>query len=209
MSPASASSLPVRSLLHRPRQKRSIARVHAILDGAIEVLILDGLEGFNTNRVAECAGVPVGSLYQYFPHKEAILAAVLERGVLEARALMWKVLEQGLDRPLEETVSSGVDALVDMLLPHRALTGALMEGVPLLGPSAGMQPLEDTLRELATAWVRARPGRHQPDLAQLFLLVRGGVFSFLAWVVEQPEELPRDVFVPALTGHIVDTMTPR
>ena len=60
------ATLPRRSLLHLPRQRRSARRVHAILDAAMEVLLASGSSGFNTNRVAEQAGVSVGSIYQYF-----------------------------------------------------------------------------------------------------------------------------------------------
>lgn len=62
-----------------PRQARSAATVEVILTAAARVLARDGLEGFNTNRVAETAGVSVGSLYQYFPNKAALTAALIAR----------------------------------------------------------------------------------------------------------------------------------
>jgi AcrR family transcriptional regulator len=62
-----------------PRQARSAATVDAILDAAARVLIADGLAGLNTNAVARVAGVSIGSLYQYFPTKEAILLELLRR----------------------------------------------------------------------------------------------------------------------------------
>lgn len=63
----------------QPRQARSAATVEVILAAAARVLARDGLEGFNTNRVAETAGVSVGSLYQYFPNKAALTAALIAR----------------------------------------------------------------------------------------------------------------------------------
>jgi len=59
-----------------PRQQRSGALVAAILQAAARILEQRGLTGFTTNSVAERAGVSVGSLYQYFPNKEALLAAL-------------------------------------------------------------------------------------------------------------------------------------
>jgi len=56
-----------------PRQARSSRLVEAILQGAVRVLTRDGAAAFTTIRVAERAGVSVGSLYQYFPNKESIL----------------------------------------------------------------------------------------------------------------------------------------
>lgn len=62
-----------------PKQARSAATVEAILAAAARVLARESLAGFNTNRVAEVAGVSVGSLYQYFPNKAALVAALIER----------------------------------------------------------------------------------------------------------------------------------
>lgn len=62
-----------------PRQDRAIATVDAIFEATIQVLLGDGLMRLTTTRVARRAGVSVGTLYQYFPNKEALLFAVLER----------------------------------------------------------------------------------------------------------------------------------
>lgn len=61
-----------------PRQARSAATVEAIFEATIQVLLVDGYAGLTTTRVAGRAGVSVGTMYQYFPHKEALLYAVLE-----------------------------------------------------------------------------------------------------------------------------------
>lgn len=62
-----------------PRQGRAIATVDAIFEATIQVLLSDGLIRLNTTRIARRAGVSVGTLYQYFPNKQALLFAVLER----------------------------------------------------------------------------------------------------------------------------------
>lgn len=62
-----------------PRQHRSREMVDWILEAAARVLERDGLAGYNTNRVAELAGVSVGSVYQYFPNKDALVAALIAR----------------------------------------------------------------------------------------------------------------------------------
>lgn len=62
----------------QPTQERSSRLVDAILQAAVRVLRRDGAAGFNTIRVAEQAGVSVGSLYQYFPNKQSILARLQE-----------------------------------------------------------------------------------------------------------------------------------
>lgn len=62
-----------------PQQKRAADTVAVIVEAAARILERNGFEGFNTNAVAEKAGVSIGSLYQYFPGKNALLRAVIER----------------------------------------------------------------------------------------------------------------------------------
>ena len=63
----------------RPRQARSAVTVDAIFEATIQVLLAEGIHRLTTTRVAECAGVSVGTMYQYFPHKQALLYALNER----------------------------------------------------------------------------------------------------------------------------------
>ena len=62
-----------------PRQRRAIATVDAILEAAARILIDTGYASASTNRIAERAGVGIGSLYEYFPGKEAIFAELRRR----------------------------------------------------------------------------------------------------------------------------------
>jgi len=64
-----------------PLQKRSLETVAVILEAAARILELHGFEGFNTNAVAERAGVSIGSLYQYYQSKDALLSGLIEREV--------------------------------------------------------------------------------------------------------------------------------
>jgi AcrR family transcriptional regulator len=67
----------------RPRQRRSRETVNVILDGAARVFAERGYAGGTTNRIARAAGVSVGSLYEYFPNKDAVLVALAERHLQE------------------------------------------------------------------------------------------------------------------------------
>ncbi len=70
----------------QPRQKRSQAMIERILGATRGLLISDGLSALTTNHVAAGAGISVGSLYQYFPNKQAILSELLEQWLGEIRA---------------------------------------------------------------------------------------------------------------------------
>ncbi|HWJ10094.1 MAG TPA: TetR/AcrR family transcriptional regulator [Nocardioides sp.] len=66
-----------------PTQARSRERVERILDATAQLVVADGVEGLTTRSIAETAGLPVASLYQYFADKEAVLLALCERDMAE------------------------------------------------------------------------------------------------------------------------------
>jgi AcrR family transcriptional regulator len=78
----------------KPRQERSAATVAAIIQAAAYILRKRGYAGTTTNLIAERAGVNIASLYQYFPNKEAILGALIQRHGEEVRAALAEVMAE-------------------------------------------------------------------------------------------------------------------
>jgi AcrR family transcriptional regulator len=96
----------------RPRQARSQATVNAILEATVQILDREGLEAATTTRIAEVAGVSIGSLYQYFSHRDAILNALQDREFDRALRFMQEVLADGnLERTPRDTVTAVVRGL--------------------------------------------------------------------------------------------------
>jgi AcrR family transcriptional regulator len=96
----------------QPRQARSQATVNAVLEATVQVLEREGVDAATTTRIAEVAGVSVGTLYQYFSHRDAIFNALQDREFERALALMQGVLSEGnLERAPRETVSAVVKGL--------------------------------------------------------------------------------------------------
>src|SRR5215470_1863040 len=87
-----------------PRQARSGETVSAIVEAAAQILEQGGLAAFNTNAVAERAGVSIGTLYQYFADKAALLRALGEREMAASLANIGAALDLDADAPLEERV---------------------------------------------------------------------------------------------------------
>lgn len=87
----------------QPRQQRARQTVQRLLDAAAELIEEQGLEALTTNRIAEHAGVNIASLYQYFPHKEAIVAALVESWLQEMTRRLGGLLDLGADMPLSES----------------------------------------------------------------------------------------------------------
>ncbi len=91
-----------------PRQARSTLTVEAIFEAAIQVLLSVGPTRLTTTRVAERAGVSVGTLYQYFPNKQALLLAVLQRHLA--------MLAESLEAACREQHGAPVDAMAEALV---------------------------------------------------------------------------------------------
>lgn len=96
----------------RPLQARSRLTVAAVVDAAARILVERGYVGVTTNAIAERAGVSIGSLYQYFPDKAAILAAVCERHRERVREAVAGELDQAVDPGDFQSVRRLVRALV-------------------------------------------------------------------------------------------------
>jgi AcrR family transcriptional regulator len=96
-------------------QSRSQATVAAILEAAARVLARQSLPGFNTNRVAEVAGVSIGTLYQYFPNKEALIGALIER----EQAALADAVQQAVDDSAGKSLQASVAALVRVAIEHQ------------------------------------------------------------------------------------------
>jgi AcrR family transcriptional regulator len=114
-------------------QERSRATVDALIEATARILVREGFDKASTNRIAQQAGVSVGSLYQYYPSKEALVAAVIDRHnqqLMEfARAALSDVAALPLGQAVRKIVATAVDAhRVDPKL-HRVLA----EQIPRTG----------------------------------------------------------------------------
>jgi AcrR family transcriptional regulator len=129
-----------------PRQRRSTATVDTILEAAARILEANGLDALTTNAVAERAGVSIGSLYQYFPGKAAILAELIRRQRADLLAGIDEAASRKPDGSLEESIRALVDAAVAHQL-HRARLARALEY------AEGILPLTEETSALSRAIV--------------------------------------------------------
>jgi AcrR family transcriptional regulator len=101
------------SFRREPKQRRARQTVEAVLDAVVRILKRDGIDGVTTNRVAEIAGVSIGSVYQYFPDKRAIFTALHDRHVEQIARLMESTLVQHAAASLDDLVRALVEAMVE------------------------------------------------------------------------------------------------
>jgi AcrR family transcriptional regulator len=122
--------LPPRSaVLLEPRkspvQARSAASVDAILEATIQVLLSVGKERLTTTRVASRAGVSVGTLYQYFPNKSALLQAALKRHLTQVTDAVELACKEQKGRTLEQMVTALVATFLDAKMKDAKTSVAL------------------------------------------------------------------------------------
>lgn len=121
---------PVISARKQPRQARSTRLVTDILEAAARVLVRDGARRFTTSRVAEAAGISVGSLYQYFPNKEAILFRLQTEEWRQTIDQLGRILDDARAPPLER-LRAAVRTFFRSECDEAAFRSALEEAAPL------------------------------------------------------------------------------
>ena len=143
-----------------PSQQRAQLTVAALLKATAHILVKEGYESASTNRIADAAGVSIGSLYQYFPSKEALVAAVIDRHMQEMMQLLRTALERVRGEPLEVATRELVRVMIDAHRVDPRLHRALVEQVPRVGRLENIRALD---RE-AYALIRAYLEAHRDEL---------------------------------------------
>jgi len=182
--------------------------VHALLDASIRVLEREGMGAFNTNRVAQVAGVSVGSLYQYFANKEALVAGVVERGVLAAEDQVRSLM--GSELPHDELLEALLHGVVNELLPFRRLIAELLASGPMLSRMGIFPILEPRLMDACRDYLLSRSGtvRVIGGPAALYVAVSCAIFAVLKWLAEQPRHVPQDALVGAVKRQLLAHVAP-
>ncbi len=134
-----------------PKQSRSQLTVEAIVQAAAQVFERHGYAAGTTNRIAERAGVSIGTLYQYFPNKDAILVELAHQHLAEGAAALQPHLQQlSAGERFDDVLPGIVDAMVSMHATAPGLHRVLFEETKLpQALRAELEGLEDQLVELA------------------------------------------------------------
>jgi AcrR family transcriptional regulator len=113
-----------------PIQQRSQLTVEAMLDAVVKLLKRGDASSITTNRIAETAGVSIGSLYQYFPNKRAIFIALHERHIGQVDRIMQRRMAESAESTLEELISSLIDGMIEAHAADPKLSDLLEAEVP-------------------------------------------------------------------------------
>lgn len=189
----------------QPSQLRSRQMVKTIMESAARVLVHEGYEGFNTNRVAEVAGISIGSLYQYFPNKKALVAELSKQHLMQIGASIDKDTHELANLPLEVIVRRLVRSHIRMHQVEPELHRILSDHVPDLSGQGWKGELLGGIRgKLFELFSQHSETRHIENLSLVLFVVMETVEAVVhAAVFERAEELVDGRVEEALVGLVV------
>jgi AcrR family transcriptional regulator len=195
----------------QPQQARSVATVSAILEGVAQVLETEGYERMTTTRVAERAGTSVGTLYQYFPSKEALLVAAIEAKMALVDRALSKIFELPATAPLSEHVRVMITALIDEKKRRPRLNAELSRQAPRLEK----QRLIARTLDRAQGMVRALLDAHSDEIAVIdtelaaWLVVHAVNGMVDGALLEGRERLADPRLAPSIVAHVLGALGAR
>jgi AcrR family transcriptional regulator len=171
-----------------PRQERSRDMVETILNAAARVFVKEGYARATTNRIALAAGVSVGSLYQYFPSKDAIAVELLRRYRESLIQLVGKRLAEIEDHSFPAVVEALMTSLLRAEGINPALHRVLIEQVLRTSARREIMGFEERLEKLLADALRAAGDKVHADDYEVaaFVLVRVVLAVIHAAVVDHP-----------------------
>lgn len=186
--------------------------VETLLDATARVLVREGYDRASTNRIATVAGVSVGSLYQYFPNKEALVAALVARHNRETLQLVRDALKKVTSSDLKTAMRELVKAAVDAHLVDPALHRIFAEQVPRMGQLAKIEALQREAFLLVRTYLEER--RDEISVRDLDATTSICVTTVEAltheFVINKPDALAgdRDRFIDEVTRLMVGYLMP-
>lgn len=201
---------PARKIRPQPRrspvQGRAQATVEAILKAAAQILARHGVEAATTNAIAERAGVSVGSLYQYFANREALLNELVKRHVEAMQAVLGAALDGLQGRPLPQAVEQLVAAIVasHRVSPrlHQALHQALSHG-----KVDTIDRFESQLEVLVCHALRMHPALDLADPELTATLLVRALGGFIRTTLRrEPERIDDPAVAAMMTAMILGTL---
>jgi AcrR family transcriptional regulator len=185
----------------KPMQTRSVATVDAILQAGARVLAREGYEGAGVNRIAQLAGVSIGSLYQYFPSKEALVAAVVRRHSDGMIATFQEGLTDLAHVPLREAIGGVVRRTFAAYALDPALRRVIVNEVPQLELLTRSHEFDEVVRGLITGFLVFHASEVRPEnlnLAVLILMTAVEAVA-VAVLVKEPHLLASEELVSEVT----------
>lgn len=191
-------------MTRKPQQKRAISTVDAIIQAGIIVLATEGEKGLTTRKVADVAGVSVGSLYEYFENKKAIHAAIIDSLANDLADAVRAEIPNIVQLSIGDAVRSILNLVKEKLeKDDQRLLHCVRHSLSHLR-NYPFKPLQRVLSELSIRYLM-----HHPKLAQVknlpttsYIIIYGGMYTVLHHMSDPNPPMSFDELVDGLVAMV-------
>jgi AcrR family transcriptional regulator len=184
-------------------QERSRATVDALVEATARILVREGFDKASTNRIAEVAGVSVGSLYQYYPGKEALVVAVIDRHNRQIMQVVRRALAEVASQPIAKAVRRLVTVAIEAHRIDPKLHRVLAEQIPRTGALENVEAFNRETYALLRTYLEGHRGEIRvTDLGLATFVCVTSIEALAHNAVLRSESLPEE-----LMGTLVDEAT--
>lgn len=183
-----------------PKQTRSKELVGAIFEATVRILPKVGSYQITTKKIAEIAGVSIGSLYQYFPNKEALLGSLMDFMMKETTDQAFKRIDELEGLPLDEFISRFIDFTLELFLSDKEKIGEIYRRAPELSRIPNLLELRrEVVIRLARLLRVQRPELNEEDAHRMVFIAVNSVLGVIHTMIYDPtqtysnEELAREM----------------
>ncbi|WP_397584822.1 TetR/AcrR family transcriptional regulator [Sphingorhabdus sp.] len=193
----------------RPKQPRAVGTVEAITEAAKQIILKEGYKNLTTNRIAEVAGVGVGSLYQYFPNKQAIIKALIEETVFRAAGKVRTCLRMLMEVPLEPALHQIMTMLLATYRENDFILFRILDQIPELKEFPQNLSVEIHTHSTNLAFLE----QHQAEIVvsdlptSLMLIERTTIHKIECFLAQDPPNITEGQFIDELTQMAVKYLT--
>ena len=194
----------------KPKQKRSKVTVDSILEASKIVIKKSGFDKFNTNHIAEVAGVSIGSLYQYFKNKESILEVLLHKELEKNREALDKLIDPEADLTIDEVVEKLVFYFVDNWEEKGIFGKILFQFVPEIIDFSIFKSVDKKIIPMLKEKITlSNQPMNQKDIDYALFLIIQNVRSTIYLTNTHYQELDKDIVKKELAIMIVSYLKNR
>jgi len=188
-----------------PKQQRSKVTVSAILEATVRVLEQEGTDAATTSRIAEVAGVSVGTLYQYFANRDAILDALQDREFDRASEMMSRILARGAYATDRAVARAVIEGLLELHSAAPALHRLLVVEGLRVTPTERVQAFDMRIIALIRSFLGLAGGRirRRNVDAAAFVVYQAVRATMLACLLERPPGLDSKALVDEITDLVL------
>ena len=195
---------PLTNPRKKASQERSRATVVALIEATARILVREGFEKASTNRIAQEAGVSIGSLYQYYPSKEALVAAVIDHHNQQRMQMVRDALAEVAALPVEKAVRKLVAMAIEAHRIDPKLHRILAEQIPRTGRLKHIEAFNREYYVLVRAYFEA----HSDELRTVDLGLAAFVCVTAIEALAHTAVLHRsDMLSDEAVGTLVDEVT--